>query len=265
MDIAALLRQRAAMLETLHDGFSEELLQAVDSSEIAEFFLSRDAAAQGEAKVFLDLALLFAQGRFKTQEMCLIDHDGAEISRTVDGQVSQDLTIDESGAVFFAPGLNRPRGSVYVSPPYLSPDAKKWVIGYATPIWIDGTVRRLLHFEHGLDLYQSILDLGDSNDNRIVLAVTADGWVVSDSRRRIAVEASDGDTESEGPGAFFDRFQFGGVTFDELRRMFGKGVAGEGVWNVAGEEWKIALHVVRDLTLVGLSRAAASDPLPATD
>jgi hypothetical protein len=200
------------------------------------------------------LISLKTQEKFRVEEMCLIGANGAEISRIVGSVVAYDLAPDESGNIFFAPGFAQPNRQVYISPPYVSPDAPKWVIGYATPIIVENVARAVLHFEHGIETYQEALGAQPPPDGTYVLAVTDSGWVIYDSRREIP-SGKKGDSVS--PADYFDKFSLGGLSIDDLRRQFGDGTAGSGEVDHDGSHWEFAYRQVGTWTLI----AAGSQPL----
>ena len=69
---------------------------------------SRTIAHKGERQTLkqrIDQISLRVQSRFHVQEMCLIDPEGAEISRIVGDEVAHDLALDEADAIFFRAGF----------------------------------------------------------------------------------------------------------------------------------------------------------------
>jgi hypothetical protein len=110
--------------------------------------------------------------------MCLINENGHEISRIVEGEVAHDLSTEEATAIFFEPAFALAPRNVYVSPIYMSPDVHRWVVGYVTPIEVDGEKKAILHYEHDLETYQDLLAEGLSgDDDRFLLAVNEEGWI----------------------------------------------------------------------------------------
>jgi HAMP domain-containing protein len=102
------------------------------------------------------------QGLFQDslREACLIRKDGKELSKVVYAQIlpTPDLDPDESDQTFFKAGLAINRGEVYQGEPYLSEDAREWVIPFATPIVLpDGKKVALLHLELSLSYLKDVL------------------------------------------------------------------------------------------------------------
>ena len=194
---AALVAKKAAILEDLHKRISSSLVTVAQDRAFGEYFVVQDPARRAELKQRIDEISLKTQDKFRVEEMCLIDSSGAEVSRIVGSVVAYDLAPDETGAVFFAPGFAQPNRQVYVSPPYVSPDAPKWVIGYATPIIVDGATQAVLHFEHGLDVFQRVLSAQSLPGGSYMQAVTDNGRVIFDSRHEIDIEKK-GDSEFSG-------------------------------------------------------------------
>lgn len=250
----SVIAKKAAILEDLHKRISSSLAAVAQDKAFADYFLDGDPARRAQLKQRIDLISLKTQQKFRVEEMCLIGADGAEISRIVGSVVAYDLSPDETGAVFFAPGFAQAARQVYVSPPYVSPDAPKWVIGYATPIIADNVTRAVLHFEHGLETYQEALGAQPPPDGMYILAVTDSGWVIYDSRHEIP-SAKEGDSES--PADYFDAFSLGDLSIAELRQRYGDGTAGSGQVEQNGTRWEFAYRQVGTWTLI----AAGSQPL----
>jgi len=243
----ALVAKKAAILEGLHKRISSSLVTVAQDRAFGEYFVEQDPARLAELKQRIDEISLKTQDKFRVEEMCLIGANGAEISRIVGSVVAYDLAPDETGAVFFAPGFAQPNRQVFVSPPYVSPDAPKWVIGYATPIIVDGVTQAVLHFEHGLDVFQRLLGAQPPPGGSYMQAVTDNGRVVFDSRHEIAIDKN-GDSESSAD--YFAEFSLGGLALAELRGRFGDGTAGTGEIELNGERWEFAYRQVGTWTLI---------------
>ena len=56
------------------------------------------------------------QLKFAVEEMCLIDHHGAEISRIVGNEIAYDPATDEADAIFFKPAFEQASRTVHTSP-----------------------------------------------------------------------------------------------------------------------------------------------------
>ena len=249
----SVIAKKAAILEDLHKRISSSLATVAQDRSFTDYFLDGDPARRAQLKQRIDLISLKTQEKFRVEEMCLIGADGAEISRIVGSVVAYDLAPDESGNVFFAPGFAQPDRQVYISPPYVSPDAPKWVIGYATPIIVENVARAVLHFEHGLETYQEALGAQPPPDGMYIMAVTDSGWIIYDSRHEIP-SAKKGDSVS--PAEYFDAFSMGGLSIADLRQRFGDGNAGAGEVEHEGTRWEFAYRQVGTWTLI----AAGSQP-----
>jgi Cache domain len=249
----SIIAKKAAILEDLHKRISASLAAVAQDKAFSDYFLDGDPARRAQLKQRIDLISLKTQEKFRVEEMCLIGADGAEIARIVGSVVAYDLSPDETGAVFFAPGFAQASRQVFISPPYVSPDAPKWVVGYATPIIADNVTRAILHFEHGLETYQEALGAQPPPDGTYVLAVTDSGWIIYDSRREIPIDKKG---ESVTPADYFDAFSLGGLSIAEFRRQYGDGTAGSGTVERDGTRWEFAYRQVGTWTLI----AAGSQP-----
>lgn len=214
-EMTALAAEKAAVLSNMHKKAKRALVNAAQDEAFPRYFTSHDHGAKSDAKSRIEQVTLTVQSRFHVEEMCLISKDGPELTRIVGREIApdSDLSPDESGAGFFAPGLATKPRRAYVSNPYMSPDANRWVLAYVTPVVVEGDKEAILHYEHGLDAYQAVLNKGMSGVYRYVIAVSDGGYVVSDSRTPIDIERK-GDMEADA-----DYFQ-------PVEKAAGKGVAG---------------------------------------
>ena len=196
-EMNALVAEKAAILSNMHKKAKRALVNAAQDEAFPRYFTAHDHGAKKDAKSRIEQVTLAVQSSFHVEEMCLISKDGPELTRIVGREIApdSDLSPDESAASFFAPGLATKPRRAYVSNPYMSPDANRWVLAYVTPVVVEGDNEAILHYEHGLDAYQAALNKGMSGDDRYVIAVSPGGYVVSDSRGPIDIERS-GDKEA---------------------------------------------------------------------
>jgi len=162
------------------------------------------------------------------------------LTRIVGNEIApdSDLSPDESGAVFFKPSFAKKARSTYISPLYMSPDADKWVLAYVTPIQVGGAKRAILHYEHGLNVYQQALSKGVKGDSQFIVAVDKDGWVVADSRQAIGVDKKG---EAEDQKAYFKQFDLGGKSHQQVIQAINAGqkIAGYDAAFKQVERWTI--------------------------
>lgn len=151
-----------------------------DKDDVIQF-----SPAQTKLKDKLNAWTLFIQSKFPIAETCLIDVKGQEHSRVTYGKVApaDDYSHDESKAPFFKPTLMLAKGDVYVQPPYMSVDAKRWVFAYTTPIVLDdGSKPAFYHFEIALEYFQKLVE-GKLTGRTLVIDPT--GHIIADSRNKI--------------------------------------------------------------------------------
>jgi hypothetical protein len=217
-----------------------------------EYFNAQSDQHRHELKERIDRISLEAQHKFDVGEMCLINQNGHEISRIVEGAVAHDLSTEEAAAIFFKPAFALAPRNVYVSPIYMSPDVNRWVVAYATPIEVDGENKAILHYEHELATYQDLLAEGLAGDQaRFLLAVNEEGWIVADSRREIDT-AMRGD--SAVPSDYFERFQLGETALEALKDQLGGGPSGRGTIARDGVPHDVAWRTVKGWTLLGFEQ-----------
>lgn len=198
-EMSALVAKKAAIINGMHRKAGKELLNAAQDKSFTEYFKAGDDAGRKRAKSKIEQVALVVQSRFHVAELCLIDPNGVEIARIVADKIAPDseLSPDEKEAVFFESGFSQMPKSVAVSVPYVSPDAAKWVVAYTTPVVVDNEKKAILHYEHGLDVFQAALNKDLSGDATFLLAISEDGFVVSDSRKDLKI-AQVGEKEALG-------------------------------------------------------------------
>jgi len=253
-DLAAvegLVAKKAAIIEMMHGKARKALVTAAQDDRYREYFSAASAEERARLKAEIDRISLHVQAEFHVEEMCLIDPHGAEISRIVQNSIAYDLATNETENVFFTPGFAlRPR-TVYISPLYVSQDANRWVLGYVTPIVVDGTTRAILHYEHGLTIFQQALNKDESGGTRYIVAVDGDGRVISDSRKPILTDKK---ADSEAAADYFAPFALGDIDFPQLRARLGGGDKGAGAVTAAGGRYDVAYQKVGQWTLIAVDR-----------
>ena len=251
-DLDALVAAKAGALEVLHRKAERALVGVGQDPSYRDYFKAHSDQHRHELKGRIDRISLEAQNKFDVGEMCLIDENGHEISRIVEGEVAHDLSTEEAAAIFFKPAFALAPRNVYVSPIYMSPDVNRWVVAYATPIEVDGENKAILHYEHELATYQDLLvERLAGNDARFLLAVNEEGWIVADSRREIGT-AKHGD--SAVPSDYFERFQLGGTSLEALKGQLGGGTSGRGTIVLDGAPHDVAWRTVKRWTLLGFEK-----------
>jgi hypothetical protein len=255
-ELEAWLAAKAGALEVIHRKAERALIGVAQDPSYGQYFQASDAAEQDQLKDRIDQISLETQRKFDVGEMCLINAKGHEISRIVEGAVADDLSTEEAKNIFFGPGFAERARSAYVSPIYISPDVHRWVIGYATPIEVDGDKKAILHYEHDLSAFQELLRQGLAGDRRHLLAVTAHGWIIADSRRQIPTGQQG---ESTAPSDYFEPFAIEGRSLQEIAAGLGGGERGHGSVELDGEPYGIAWQTVKDWTLVGFENRPGTE------
>ena len=251
-DLDAFVAAKAGALEVLHRKAERALVGVAQDSSYRDYFKAHSDHHRHELKERIDRISLEAQNKFDVGEMCLINENGHEISRIVEGEVAHDLSTEEAAAIFFKPAFALAPMNVYVSPIYMSPDVNRWVIAYVTPIEVDGEKKAILHYEHELETYQDLLAEGVAgDDDRFLLAVNEEGWIVADSRREIGT-AQRGD--SAVPEDYFEPFHTAGSSLEALKDELGGGTSGRGTITLDGVPHDVAWRTVKEWTLLGFDK-----------
>jgi hypothetical protein len=112
----ASVAKKAAIVELMHSKARKALVTAAQDARYRDYFTSRSAEERARLKGEIDTISLEVQSHFHVEEMCLIDPNGAEISRIVGNAIAHDLDTGESDNVFFAPSFKLKPRTVYISP-----------------------------------------------------------------------------------------------------------------------------------------------------
>jgi diguanylate cyclase (GGDEF)-like protein len=118
-------------------------------------------------------------------EACFIDRGGAENARVVRGTVATkaQLSPDESTHEFFHATFDLPKGRVYQSRPYVSPDTHEWVISNATVVPTPGRAKRaIVHFEVTIESFRRAADALGSTSGVAVLDAATGGVIIDRDR-----------------------------------------------------------------------------------
>lgn len=242
-----LLHRKAAVLELLHGKARKALVTAAQDRSFRDYFTTRSAAAKVQLKDRIHRISLEVQRQFHVEEMCVITPDGAEIARIVNDAIAYDLDDAEHDRPFFRPAFALAPRTVHQSVPYMSDDARRWVVSYATPIVVDSETRAILHYEHGLGTYQAMLNKGLTGGDRFLIALDEGGRIISDSRSAVPIEARN---DSESPDDYFRPFEWAGLSLAELRTRLSGSDTGEIA--VDGVTYDVALQPVAGWTLVAV-------------
>ncbi|MEO5373663.1 MAG: cache domain-containing protein [Alphaproteobacteria bacterium] len=237
-EVAALLARKAAIITNMHQKSSKGLVNFAQDQVFPAYF-SAPADQRKDLKKRIDTTSQTMQATSKVEEMCLIDDKGQEISRIVGSAIAPDaeLSPDEANNSFFKPSFARDPKQVYITPIYLSPDAKKWVVAYVTPLAVNGAKVAVLHYEYSLAEFQQALAKDVSGSDLYVLAVDKDGYVLADSRAPVAI---DGKGEKKELADYFTKLPAAAAAVVKAEGE-GKGEFADG-----GAKWRVAYKAVQD-------------------
>ncbi|MGA9841602.1 MAG: sensor histidine kinase [Nitrososphaeraceae archaeon] len=185
---------KANLIDNLNSRASEDLLFAVKNPVFVKYFELPDTKAgniykngvlqftaqQRIVKNELDQWIYDFQNKFSVDETCLVDKTGQEHTRLVMKTIApfSDLNSKESATPFFKPSFQTNINQVYSQYPYVSPDTKRWVFAYTTPIVLnDGSKPAFYHFEMPLKSFQDMTKV----DQGRAYVVDPRGYLVADS------------------------------------------------------------------------------------
>lgn len=244
---AALLARRAAMLELLHHQAEIALVTAAQDRTFDAYFHAAGDAERAELRQRLGRLTSNMKTTFAVDGVRLIDLAGSEIAGTsaADNQADDG---DVTEASFFHDAFLQPARHVYLSPPFVSTDSRRWVVSYATPIVVDGFVRAILHYEHYLDGYQRVLEDRAEGIAGYLLLVDQGGWVIADSRKPVEMRQHG---HAVDPAEYFTKFEWQGLGLADLAASFDRD--GGMMWTTQpGPDgvYRIEAQTVRDWTLL---------------
>ena len=103
--VESLVAKKAAIVEMMHTKARKALVTAAQDDRYREYFAAGSADERARLKAEIDRISLKVQAEFHVEEMCLIDPQGAEISRIVQNSIAYDLATNETQNVFFTPSF----------------------------------------------------------------------------------------------------------------------------------------------------------------
>jgi len=256
VSVTEFLSSKANVLERQHKKAGKALLRAVKDYSFSDYFNSiGDEDKLFKAKKGIEKVSLMTQKHFRVEEMCLIAIEGNEIARIVGSKIApdEDLSPNEGASIFFKPSIKQLTGTVYISPIYISDDVHKWVKSYTTPVDVNHRRKAFLHYEHGLDFFQKLLNSGMShNSDTYLLALNSEGYILFDSRKKIDVKQKG---EKENKDSYFEKLSVvNNKLSDFVESVSGKHVA-TGSFTDGSDKYDIAYQeVMGDWRLVAVRK-----------
>lgn len=190
-----LLRDRKTILEHQTEKFRQILLTTAQNPAFRRYF---EASAPEEREVWrreMEQAVGFLSLTFPgmVDEACSIASGGAELARVTRGEPAppEDLSPDESEAIFFRPTMESSPGEVTAAGPYVSPDSQRPVMAFATPLVSErGEKLGVLHMEVPLAYFRERLGGEDLPPGYLLLVTDRGGRVVVRSDQPVPQEGN---------------------------------------------------------------------------
>jgi len=193
-EMMSILSEKSQAIESLHAKASEELVLTLKDPLFVEYFELPETKAgnvyedgvlqftdkQNEIKSDLEQLIYLFQIKFDVDETCIIDRTGQEHARLVLSRVAydDDLSPDEEFAPFFEPSFEKNLDEVHNQYPYVSPDTKRWVFAYTSPVVLGaGKKPAFFHFEMPITVFQELVDV----DVGRMYVVDPNGFIIADS------------------------------------------------------------------------------------
>lgn len=193
-EMESILTQKENLIQNLHDKASEDLVFALKNPLFVEYFdlqetkkgniyqdgIMQFTERQLALKTKLDQWIYDFQNKFQVDETCLIDTTGQEHTRLVLKGIAptSELSSTEKLSPFFIPTFEKNANEVNVQYPYVSPDTKRWVFAYSSPVVLgNGEKPAFYHFEMPITIFQNLVrsDLGR------MYVIDPEGFLVADS------------------------------------------------------------------------------------
>ena len=190
-EVRELVNTKARALFMKHRRAIKALQSTLRNPAFKAFFMTEDEAQRAVHRADIEQSTLKVQRYFAIEEMCLIDRDGNELVRMVDGALDDHLSDSEENNPFFAPAFLLPEGEVLISEVYVSPDNGRWVQAYVTPIAVAGQNVGLLHYEQEITRIAGEL-FKELGDDQVLLGFDEGGRLLFDSRSGDALPPPDG-------------------------------------------------------------------------
>ncbi len=249
------LAQKISIIKNMHKKANRALVTAAQDRSFSEYFGTDDQGVRDKIKPRLDNLSLNVQSKFEVDEMCLIDRRGHEHSRIVGKAIApdDDLSTEEASAPFFELAFALQPKKIAISRNYVSPDTGRWVVAYVTPIQVDSEKPAFLHFEHNITKFRDLLNKGVSGDDLIILITDKNGYIFSDSRNEISLDAKG---NKEDPADYFttlDQTGFKGANFvmNDIKNKK-KGV--KQVSDASGQDYLMAYQTIEHWAVVVLEK-----------
>ncbi|MBF0155518.1 MAG: cache domain-containing protein [Magnetococcales bacterium] len=246
--IQALVESNAAAVKNMSARRIASLTAIAEVAHILDYFKAPESERK-ERLVQVKTSLKHAD---MGSELCLIDNQGAEHLRVVNGRFAFDreLSKAESDAPFFSPGMTLASGQSYTSDAYLSPDVMEWVVGFVVPV-IPGVA--VLHYEYPIKEYSDILRATKLDAKHFVLVVDRAGHVIADSREAHVNKAVDPLTN---PIDYFPSIRRGeGALPAEVAHDVLSGNPGEAEVNWRGGRYRMAWQTTDGLIIAAFEEA----------
>ena len=198
----------------------------------------------------VEAAITYLGDRYAVDEICLIRADGLETARWVGGHgvaAIADLSQDErqnNPAVL--PTLPLADDAFYQSPPYVSPDSNRWVIGIATPIVLaSGQHAGVLHFELPIQRFAAEMDANPFGGTSFTSLLDRSGRLLVDPRLA-AFRSAAGTSTDPATGPFPLATAAGSASWRDAVERITSGDTGALTFDDGGTTYRVSYRPVPD-------------------
>ncbi len=156
-------------------------------------------------------------------EACLIDRDGRERVRVVDGRAAPvpALRRDDKGLPNFRQTLALQRGGAYQARPYVSPHTGTWVVSNSAPVYLpDGTSPGFVHLEVSIESFRKQAAEIAKDGVRLTVVDREHGTVIIDAARPQLRGVALGSPGEQSPIEIKDLSEPGMTTIGNIRVAF---------------------------------------------
>ncbi|MFZ0160667.1 MAG: hypothetical protein WAL50_16685, partial [Kineosporiaceae bacterium] len=198
-DLGHLATSVVGQLDTALQQWSTTLLATARNPKVLDAYRQPGQRAALQPAIDAFLTSTYRAQPVLTTKLSLVDADGAEIARGLKGvpAASRLLSPDETDRPYVGVALASADAVVHQHGPYVSLDAKAWVISRATPITLGGRAVGLVNAEADLEGLRGYLLDSVPDTARVRIIDTTTDTVLIDSATPVPAPSLSGDLTTQ--------------------------------------------------------------------
>jgi hypothetical protein len=198
-DLGRLATSVVGQLDASLQQWSTTLLATARNAKVLEAYRQPGQRAALQPAIDAFLTSTHRAQPVLTTELSLVDADGAELARGLEGVPAArgSLSPDETDRPYVGVALASADGVVHQHGPYVSLDAKAWVLSRATPIILGGRAVGLVNAEADLEGLREHLLASVPDTARVRIIDTKTDTVLIDSATPVPAPTLSGDLTTQ--------------------------------------------------------------------